>query len=278
MKKRTRLGNVCRSLVDSLTSHKKITEDQILTFMEELATEEPKALADMPSDYRKLSFSMGEAWQYREWETMSPKQAFFYGSLWGSSKSFELRYRKKLDADQMKLLVPKYKNKEWIFRAIKAQPGILHKELADKGDISPSRLSQIMDDKDIDTLISYRLSGREKYYFLKPDGEELLSRFKTAEKRVLGSYTEPYKAISINNDSTKWLYNEVTLFILNYSEILFIARTLRGGLWGKGFDRFSDELGTKSILEVNEWTQGLNYKAILEENRLKTGLEMSLAR
>ena len=56
MKKRSLLKNVCRNLVDSLTSHTKISEDQVFKFMEELTMEEPKALSEMPPDYRRLVF------------------------------------------------------------------------------------------------------------------------------------------------------------------------------------------------------------------------------
>lgn len=278
MKKRSLLKNVCRNLVDSLTSHTKITEDQIFRFMEELAKEEPKALSEMPPDYRRLFFSMGEVWQYQEWKSLSAEQAFLYGGLWGSSKSFDLRYQQKLTTDRMKTLVPKYKSKEWIFRAIKYQPGILHKELADKGHISPSRLSQIMDDTDIDSLISYRLSGREKYYYLKPAGEELLDKLKANGRKVLGSFAEPYKAIRILNDSTRLMYDGMNVFAVGVISNPIMAKTRGYNRLSRVLDQFNSELSIKNIIEVNEWAQNSNYVVARGTNLLGNGLAVSSAK
>ncbi len=275
MRKRSLLENVCRKLIVDLDSHKSITKDQVLAFMEELAVEEPKNLSDMPADYRKVNFSLGEVWQYQEWKELSPEQAFFNGSLWGSARLFELMQQKKLHTDQMKLLVSKYKDKYWMFHAIKSYPGILHKELAVKGHISPSRLSQIMDDNDITTLISYRVSGREKYYFLKPQGEELLEKLKTNDRKVLGSYTEPRKAISINNDSTERAYDRMALSAIAMRETPIMRKNV-------GLDLllyiFSSKIATKKIVEENEWIQKSNYMKRWEKSHLKNGSEMSLAR
>lgn len=277
MKKRSLLKNVCRNLVDSLTSHTKITEDQVFKFMEELTMEEPKALSEMPPDYRRLFFSMGEVWQYQEWKSLSAEQAFLYGGLWGSSKAFDLRYQQKLTTDRMKTLVPKYKGKEWIFRAIKYQPGILHKELADKGHISPSRLSQIMDDEDINSLISYRLSGREKYYYLKPAGEELLDKLKANGRKVLGSFAEPYKAIRILNDSTSQMYDGMNVFAVGMISNPIMVKT-RGNRLSRVLDQINNELAVKNIIGVNEWTQRSNYVVARGTNLLGNGLAVSSAK
>ncbi len=278
MKKRLLLKNVCRNLVESLTSHKKITEDQIFKFMEELAREEPRALSEMPPDYRRLVFSMEEVWQYQEWKLLSAEQAFFYGGLWGSSKAFELKYQQKLAADRMKTLVPKYKSKEWMFRAIKHQPGILHKELAEKGHIGPSRLSQIMDDADLDFLISYRLSGREKYYYLKPAGEELLDRIKANGRNVLGSFTEPYKAIMILNDSTRQVRAEVNVLAAGMISSPVMTKAREYNILSKVLDQLNNELAVKNIIGVNEWAQKSNYGVAQGMSLLGSGLAVSSAK
>lgn len=278
MRKQPLLKNVCRNLMNSLTSHKRVTEDQIFRFMEELAKEEPKAQSEMPPDYRRLSFSMGEVWQYQEWKMLSPEQAFLYGSLWGSSKVFELSYQQKLAADQMKILVPKYKSKEWIFRAIKSQPGILHKELAGKGHISPSRLSQIMDDADMDSLISYRLSGREKYYYLKPAGEELLAGIRVNGRNVLGSFTEPYKAIRILNNSTRQVRAEVNVLAAGMASNPVMAKVREYNVLNKVLDQLNNELAVKNIIGVNEWAQKSDHVIARRTNLLESGLAVSLAK
>ena len=277
MKKRSLLKNVCRILVGSMTSHKSITEDQVHSLMDELAAEEPKALSDMPDDYKKLSSYIGEFWRYREWQEMTSEQAFLYGGVWGSVKPYEDGYRKVLDADWMKLLVSKYKDKYWLFYTIKSQPGILHKELAQKGRISPSRLSQIMDDKDIFFLISYRLSGREKYYFLKPQGEELLKRLKPKERKMLGSYAEPYKAIDVKNNSTTEVYAWV-IGIAGISENFYMPGSISFRQRDKIKELIGSDLGTNYLLGVNEWMQKASYMNLRRTSPLQNGLEMSSAK
>ncbi len=275
MRKGSPLRAVCRRLTDHLRSRQGITEDQVLSLMDELAAEEPKDLPDMPEEYRKMSFMLGEAWRYREWKKLSSEQAFFYGGLWGSVRSFECRYQKIRDEDRMKMLIPKYKDKDWLFQAIESRPGILHKELAQKGKISASRLTQIMDDEDIDYLISHRLSGRQKYYFLKPQGEELLGKLKSTNKKVLGSYTEPRKAISINNGSTEYVYDKVISGLDVGSGISLGVPDIMNYRRGEEiFNMVSYEWPVKTIVGVNEWIQKLHYTNQRKDSLLQNGLEM----
>lgn len=273
--------SICQHVLKDISSCVSLTEDRVQLFIDELASAESQMLGTMEEEFTNLCSAVGEVWQYREWEKMSPEQAFLYGSLWGSIKSFECRHQKSKETDQMKLLVPKFKDKRWLFRAIKSQPGILHKELAAKGRLSPSRLSQIMDDKDMDDLISYRLSGREKYYFLKPRGEELLLKLKSRDGNVLGSYTEPYKAISMDNENKNlsFEYQQASLMLAlsrnlalqieaMYSQQEKIAAVSYG----------NRNLASKALVGVNEWKQAQSYKEIHKNRYLENGLMMSLAK
>lgn len=280
MKECPALVSVCQNIAECAVLHKNISEEQMLLFIDALASEDSGEQTIMAAAYKRLRSVIGEVWQYREWEEMSPEQAFLYGSIWGSMKSFDLSCQKNKDADQMKLLVPKFKDKMWLFRAIKSQPGILHKELALKGKISPSRLSQIMDDEDMNTLISHRLSGREKYYFLKPRGEELFCKLKSESQNVLGSYTEPCKAISIDNSGVASpVYRETGNMAGAPSGdlIMLVMRML--DRWEEMMEILcgNGRLASKTMVEVNGWTRVQLHREMGKSRRLENGLEMSLA-
>ncbi len=275
--------SICHHVLKDISLSVSLSEDQVLLFFDELASTESQMLGVMEEEFTNLCSAIGEVWQYREWEKMSPEQAFFYGSLWGSIKSFECRHQKSKETDQMKLLVPKFKDKRWLFRAIKSQPGILHKELAAKGKLSPSRLSQIMDDKDMDDLISYRLSGREKYYFLKPRGEELLLKLKSRDRNVLGSYAEPYKAISMDNENKNpsFEYQQASVMpaALNKKLALLIEAMAMYSQQEKiaAVSNDNRNLAPKAIVEVNKWKPVQNYEEIQKNRYLENGLMMSSA-
>ncbi len=173
----SKFGEIVSTIYHAVISKKNILQDQVFYFIEKLAGVED-IFGDMSeiTDYKAMRRRMEEIWQYREWEGMTAEQAFLYGQLYGCIKLCEYGKQERKNKQRLELDAAKYNNKLWLFRAIKESPGIQHKELAAKGEVSPSRLSQIMDEEEMQNLVSYRVSGREKYYFLGPRGKELLER------------------------------------------------------------------------------------------------------
>ncbi|MCM1538818.1 MAG: hypothetical protein NC254_10530 [bacterium] len=281
MEKRSFLENVCGILMEELASAGKITEDQVFSLMEELSAREPAELRTAGMNYKKMCSAIGEVWQYREWEKMQPDQAFLYGSLWGIVKFFECRYQEMMDADQMKVFVQKYKDKVWLLRAIKTQPGILHKELAQKGRIGSPRLSQIMnDDPDIKELVFFRTSGREKYYFLKPKGEELLDRLKKETRKTTGSRIGYGGLIEVKKDrglvDNQLSSEKVMPFEEPWDNLMTRSVNFLDGYLN--LSCADDSFMEKGLIGENVWESQQSFRSTQSKGYLKNGLEIRLAK
>lgn len=177
MRKHINIDGIVTAILGELIDKKRIVQDQVFCFIDKLA-EAMNLFGTVPltTPYKAMKSRVEEIWQYREWENMTAEQAFLYGQLYGSIKLCEYR-KKEAENDQwLEFLSVKYRSKLWLFHAIKETPGIQHRKLADEGNLSVARLSQIMGEEDMEKLVSYRISGREKYYFLSPQGKELLAR------------------------------------------------------------------------------------------------------
>lgn len=190
---RDKFSEVIDSIHTALFSKKKLRQNLIFHFMEVLAENERTPIGNADTEtYQKVQHRLEEVWQYREWESMSAEQAFLYGQLYGCVKLCS--YEKKADEDQKLLdtLVSQYKGRRrGLFQAISDTPGIRHKELSEKTGYQISRLSQIMNEKNMQELVECCVSGREKYYFLRPKGKLLLSKMKEQgrkEKEWLGHW------------------------------------------------------------------------------------------
>lgn len=133
--------------------------------------------------YISMKNMLYEVWQYREWETMSPEQAFLYGQLYGSVKLFDDREESRQETLWIDSLASKYKDSD-LFHLVKGEPGIRHKDLAQKMNISAGRLSQILHDEEMDDLFCCRTLGREKHYFLSPRGELLFQKLDGQRKEA----------------------------------------------------------------------------------------------
>jgi len=91
-------------------------------------------------------------------------------------------------------LADKYKNRYQLFKNISNNPGITHHDLANKIDLSESRLSQLMVSLHSDGLVSSRKIGRNKYYYLSHLGETVLETIGANQRALLARWT-----ISVSN-------------------------------------------------------------------------------
>lgn len=176
------LKNAIRSITDCIVDSDLLTQDLVFHFMKSYAADTASFLHDIKSEsYTSMRSLLYEVWQYRDFENLSPEQAFLYGQLYGCVKLCEYREENHHETVWIDSLASKYRDSK-LFSIVKENPGIRHKDLAQKMNISPGRLSQLMDDEDMNELLSSRLIGREKYYFLTLKGE-LLQQKLEAQKR-----------------------------------------------------------------------------------------------
>ncbi len=172
-----KFNEILETIRSILYSSKNLLQDQIFYFMEKLAGigNDLDDISNIKS-YIDVKRRLDEVWQYRQWRDMTAEQAFLYGQLYGCFKLFHYREKEQKNNERLDFLISKYRSKQWLFQAIDKNPGIQHKDLAVKGAITSARLSQIMDEEDVQDLVSNRISGREKYYFLGPLGKKMVER------------------------------------------------------------------------------------------------------
>lgn len=184
MKKYIELDRITDDISTRMASGKELTQDLIFCFMKKFIADNGSFFdAVKTKSYKVMKSMLNELWQYREWKDMSPEQAFLCGQLYGCVKLCEYREQSRQDTVFINFLLSKYGNSK-PFRIIKENPGIRHKDLARKINISPGRLSQIMDDEDMQELFASRVLGREKHYFLGVKGEELLRKLEEQERKA----------------------------------------------------------------------------------------------
>lgn len=176
------LMNAIRGITDCIVADHRLTQDLVFHFMKSFVADTASFLDEIKSEsYESMRSLLYEVWQYREFEDLSPEQAFLYGQLYGCVKLCDYREENHHETVWINSLVSKYSDSK-LFSIVKEHPGIRHKDLAQKMNITPGRLSQLMDDEDMNELLSSRLLGREKYYFLTLKGE-LLQQKLEAQKR-----------------------------------------------------------------------------------------------
>ncbi len=176
MKKR--LENICKEILGHWKNQGKLEEEQAHIFFDGILDVIMDGEKVPISDYRQISARVEKKWQYRELEDLSLGEAFLYGSLWGGIKIEDLYEDRVRQQESMEKLVSVYAPKQWLFRAIYYNPGIRHKDLAKKGNQSPSQLSQLMTSVEREGLITYNRVGREKYYYLQKRGDQLYKLLK----------------------------------------------------------------------------------------------------
>lgn len=67
----------------------------------------------------------------------------------------------------------RWQNRFLVFQGMYRERGITHKKLARVSNMSPSALSQFVSKTQWDGYYTYRVAGREKYYYLSENGEKL---------------------------------------------------------------------------------------------------------
>lgn len=183
--KQTRLGNICRDILMRWREKRSVDEELVYIFFDGILDMLHDSEKDNSiPDYRKVTDRLQDIWQYKDFDKMSKEEIFLYGGLWGGMQMAEINVRRKRQEKSVDELVCAYKNKQWFFDAIASQPGIRHKELAERGNQSTSQLSQFVIKAAKEKLITYNRIGREKYYYLGKKGELVYEKMKKRKARM----------------------------------------------------------------------------------------------
>lgn len=240
--KKTRLDNMSKLLLDELRAHKEFSEEQVLIFFDGLIDSTQGEYRQKESkEYTSLRSWINEKWVYRELDDLSHQLSFLLGALWGGITLRGMKNKRKKEELNIDQLVTKYRNNYWFFNAIANQPGIMHKQLAEKGGITSSELSQFATRIYKEDLFSYNRVGREKYYFLQQRGEEVYKRLKQARKARRGLMGE-----IVNSDGIK----EHEVDVLEWVQYTNQLYTRYDENISNGFNIFERKSNKKSIFEV----------------------------
>lgn len=205
--KQKRLENICQEILAYIEKDYEISEEMVLALAQGLTFYDGRE-EKMPSSYIRLLDEIGQKWQYRETEQLSVEQTFIMGSIWGCLQMAEARRRYAMNEiskiQQWNVLLKKYKDKVCLLNVIRRQPGIRHKDLAQRSRKSPSQMTQIMTGMVNDRLVTCNYAGREKFYFITELGQKLCQEetLKQKQERTSKLSSEMFR---VENDEKDFL-------------------------------------------------------------------------
>lgn len=205
-----RLENICESLLELLQKGKCIDEEHVHIFLDSAVDcLDGETDEDKPQKLGRLAAYVQKKWQYREIDSMTSEQAFLCGGIWGGIKLLGMARERNEKSVRLEVLKKQYAGYYDFFHAIATEPGIKHKELAEKCGKSASLLSQFAAGVKREGLIVCRPVGREKYYYLRPLGTQVYDALRwdrqENEKKL---YMRQWSRKNLPNSSYKERYNE----------------------------------------------------------------------
>ena len=175
--------NLSDNILKRIEDGREIRDEQILLFLEwALDVVEKKEFQNMPRSYFLLKEKIYKYRMYDTVEELTAKQAFSYGNLWSSIRLIEIAEKRKKEEISIAVLVKKYIKNIEVFHIIKNNPGIKHKDLAEKCGKTVSELSQFFNQIAEENFFSFIRLGREKYYYLEDKGVCLLEQMEEQSK------------------------------------------------------------------------------------------------
>lgn len=168
-----KFNNIVKRISKSIFCGEKITQKLVFHFMNTFVCNINSIDEDQLKLYHTMRQYLYEMWQYREWENFSTEQAFLYGQIYGCVKLHETKEEYINESLWINSMVKKYKDHK-LFLIVKNNPGISFEELARNLNISLEKLSEIMNDDDVNKLLTFGYIGNKKHYFLTTKGELLI--------------------------------------------------------------------------------------------------------
>ena len=179
----SRLRNISKGILQLICNKKHLDEEMVHIYIEGLVDALEDQADKLPTPCIKLMENIEEIWDFRQFEEISKEEAFLFGSIWGTSKLMKKKIARTKRRSDLSDLVHSYIKYKWIFKEILAKPGIMHKELAHKGGMSASLLTQTLSGMIKNQFITYNHLGREKHYYLLETGEKLYQNMKEEENQ-----------------------------------------------------------------------------------------------
>lgn len=181
------MKNLIEKIFSYLLDEKSVPEDLIF----ELAQDTIRILQDgetddLPQEFWNLQHYLNLFWHGRKYESITDNYRIYQ---MGQLLSYVNIIRDAVDNREKKESIEeyaqRYNNRFLVYKAINDKPGINHRDLAMASGISTSALSQFISKTKWDGYYTFRVVGREKYYYLTENGKRL---YQLLEKRHLPNY------------------------------------------------------------------------------------------
>lgn len=195
----SRLRNISKGILQLICNKKHLDEEMVHIYIEGLVDALEDQADKLPTPCIKLMENIEEIWDFRQFEEISKEEAFLFGSIWGTSKLMKKKIARTKRRSDLSDLVHSYIKYKWIFKEISAKPGIMHKELAHKGGMSASLLTQTLSGMIQNQFITYNHLGREKHYYLLETGEKLYQNMEDEETQKEAPVETSVTALSVDS-------------------------------------------------------------------------------
>lgn len=164
----------CKAIL-YLLRNKKSIDTELLISLQDYVLSQIITPAQVPEEFDDLQLCVQIMRNENNLVKMSPKMAYSVGALWSAFLMLEHSRKEENEQEKMEELEKKFSSKKYydLFRILKDNPNIRHKDLAKKSKFGISALSQFMAKTKYDQLYSCLYVGREKYYRIESRGEEL---------------------------------------------------------------------------------------------------------
>lgn len=211
------MKKLVQMILNYLLENKEIPEELIYELSKTtVKIVENHCMEMIPQEFWELD-SFVEAYWRAESYTKSNDMAFVYqmGQLFSFTNMLSTLAEKQEKENSIEDYAIQLKDKYVIFQQIDRNPGITHKELAQRAGMSVSSLSQFLNRYKEHGFIQRRSMGREKHYYLTAYGERLYSAMNVNRKNQ--SYTCTLKIIH-KMDNIFSAFHEVACYSLGNEE------------------------------------------------------------
>lgn len=211
------MKKLVQMILNYLLENKQIPEELIYELSKTtVKIVENHCMEMIPQEFWELD-SFVEAYWRAESYTKSNDMAFVYqmGQLFSFTNMLSTLAEKQEKENSIEDYAIQLKDKYAIFQQIDRNPGITHKELAQRAGMSVSSLSQFLNRYKEHGFIQRRSMGREKHYYLTAYGERLYSAMNVNRKNQ--SYSCTLKIIH-KMDNIFSAFHEVACYSLGNEE------------------------------------------------------------
>lgn len=211
------MKKLVQMILNYLLENKEIPEELIYELSKTtVKIVENHCMEMIPQEFWELD-SFVEAYWRAESYTKSNDMAFVYqmGQLFSFTNMLSTLAEKQEKENSIEDYAIQLKDKYAIFQQIDRNPGITHKELAQRAGMSVSSLSQFLNRYKEHGFIQRRSMGREKHYYLTAYGERLYSAMNVNRKNQ--SYSCTLKIIH-KMDNIFSAFHEVACYSLGNEE------------------------------------------------------------